>query len=101
VASAAERVGLDEEWVLRNLRLNAVMAMRAGDRAAANRALEIIAKHLGMLIERKEVAISYVDDSDEYLAKMMKLIEGPVIENKPVPLLNGGSKAGSDGGGYG
>jgi phage terminase small subunit len=83
VANAAERVGLDEEWVLRNLRMNAVMAMRAGDRSAANRALEIIAKHLGMLIERKQIDLTYVDDADEYLDRMMKLIGGPMIDNEP------------------
>jgi hypothetical protein len=94
VASAAERVGLDEAFVLRNLKRNAIMEMRSGDRAAANRALEIIAKHLGMLIERKEVAISHVDDADEYLAKMMTLIEPAVIEHQP--LTNGGLKDGME-----
>jgi hypothetical protein len=60
--SAAERLGLNEAWVLRNLRTNAVMAMRQGDRAAANRALEIVAKHLGLFIDRKRLDITYVDD---------------------------------------
>jgi hypothetical protein len=54
LVSAAERVGVDEEWVLRKLRMNAVMAMRAGDRAAANRSIELIGRHLGMFIERKQ-----------------------------------------------
>jgi hypothetical protein len=88
--SAAERLGLNEAWVLRNLRLNAVMAMRAGDRSAANRALEILAKHLGMLVERKQINIAYVDDADEYLERMMKLIAQPVLEAERVqPLSNG------------
>jgi phage terminase small subunit len=81
--SAAERVGLDEEWVLRKLRMNAVMAMRAGDRAAANRSIELIGKHLGMFIERKQVEIAYVDDADEYLARIIALVENKVIDNEP------------------
>jgi hypothetical protein len=91
VAGPALALGLDEAFVLRNLKRNAIMSMRTGDRAAANRALEIIAKHLGMLIERKEIAVSYVDDADEYLARMMRLIEAPVLEaEQPKRLTNGG-----------
>jgi hypothetical protein len=60
--SAAERVGLDEAWVLRNLKRNAVMAARAGDRAASNRAAELIGKHIGMFIDKKQIEISYIDE---------------------------------------
>jgi hypothetical protein len=81
--SAAERVGVDEAWVLRNLKRNAVMAMRAGDRAAAARSIELIGKHLGMFIDRKQVEIAYVDDADEYLAKIMALVDGKVIDDEP------------------
>jgi hypothetical protein len=81
--SAAERVGLDEEWVLRKLRMNAVMAMRAGDRAAANRSIELIGKHLGMFIDRKQIDIAYVDDADEYLAKLMELVNAKVVDHEP------------------
>jgi hypothetical protein len=49
--SAAERVGLNEAWVLRNLKRNALVSMRNGDRAAANRSIELIGKHLGIFIE--------------------------------------------------
>ena len=55
LVSAAERVGVDEAWVLRNLKRNAVMAMRHGDRAAAARSIELIGKHLGMFIDRKQI----------------------------------------------
>ena len=58
MANAAERVGVDEEWVLRKLRTNAVMAMRAGDRAAAARSLELIGRHLSMFIDRKHMEIN-------------------------------------------
>ena len=53
VASAAQRVGIDQEWVLRNLKLNALMSMRAGDRSAAARSLELLGKHLGLFIDVK------------------------------------------------
>jgi hypothetical protein len=82
VANAAERVGVDEEWVLRNLRRNAVMAMRRGDLAAANRSIELIGRHLGMFIERKQVEIAYVDDADEYLARLRALVEAKVIDSE-------------------
>ena len=52
--------------MLRKLRTNAVLAMRNGDRAAANRSIELIGKHLGMFIDRKQVEITQVDDADEY-----------------------------------
>ena len=80
---AAERVGIDEEWVLRKLRMNAVMAMRAGDRAAAARSIESIGKHLGMFIERKQIEM---DDADEYLARIMALVDAKVVEHEPAPL---------------
>jgi hypothetical protein len=86
VVSLAERVGVDEEWVLRNLRRNAVMAMRVGDRAAAARSLELIGKHLGMFIDRKSIDISYVDDADEHLAKLLELVGQPVLEHEPQQL---------------
>jgi hypothetical protein len=51
--------------VLRSLRRNATLAARAGDRAASNRAVELIGKHLGMFVDKKSVEISMIDDSDE------------------------------------
>ena len=84
VASAAERLGLDEEWVLRNLKLNAMMAMRSGDRAAANRAIELVGKRLGLFLEKKQVEISRSDDSDEYLMKLMELVK--TVEHEQAPL---------------
>ena len=85
--SAAERAGVDQFWVLRNLRTNAVMAMRRNDRAAAARSIELIGKHLGMFIDKKSIEISMVDDSDEYLAKIMAIVEGKVIDQEPAPPL--------------
>jgi hypothetical protein len=86
IANAAERVGVDEEWVLRNLRLNALMAMRHGDRSAAARSLELIGRHLSMFSDRKQIEVAYVDDADEYLAKIMALVGTPVVEHEAAPL---------------
>jgi hypothetical protein len=57
--------------------------MRNGDRAAANRSIELIGKHLGMFIDRKQVEIAHVDDSDEYLAKIMALVDAKVVDHEP------------------
>jgi hypothetical protein len=83
---------------MRNLRRNAVIAARRGDTAASNRAVELIGKHLNMFVDRKEIQINYVDDADEYLARIMEQIEGPVIDQEPVAkqLSNDGSNDGSD-----
>ena len=86
VTSAAARVGIDQEWVLRNLKLNALMSMRAGDRSAAARSLELLGKHLGLFIDKNSVEINVVDDSDEYLAQLLELVGKPVIEHEPVQL---------------
>jgi phage terminase small subunit len=86
MANAAARVGLNEEWVLRNLRMNAVMAMRAGDRAAANRAIELIGKHLGLFIDKKQIEINHIDDADEYLANILALVDAKTVDHEP-PLL--------------
>jgi phage terminase small subunit len=92
--TAAERAGVDQYWVLRNLRLNAIMSMRHGDRAAAARSIELIGKHLGMFIEKKSIDISYIDDADEYLAKIMAIVEAKTVEHEPAPLAIGYDRAG-------
>ena len=82
--SAAEKAGVDAFWVMRTLRRNSVMAARRGDTAASNRAAELIGKHIGMFIEKKQIEISYIDDADEYLAKILELVGQPVIEHEPL-----------------
>jgi hypothetical protein len=84
--SAAERAGVDTFWVLRNLRINAIQAMRHGDRAAAARSLELVGKHLNMFVDRKSVEVNYIDDADEYLAKIMDIVNAKVVEHEPTPL---------------
>ena len=95
--SAAERAGVDQFWVMRTLRTNAVRAMRRGDLAAANRAAELIGKHLGMFIDRKQIEIAYVDDADAYLAQLMEIVNARAIEHEPAqPADKCGSEDGSD-----
>jgi hypothetical protein len=57
------------------------MAMRHGDRAAANRAAELIGRHLNMFVDRKEIQIN----ADEYLARIMEQIGAKVIEHELAP----------------
>jgi hypothetical protein len=60
--------------------------MRHGDRAAAARSIELIGKHLGMFIDRKQIDIAHVDDADQYLARIIALVDGKVIDNEPTAL---------------
>jgi hypothetical protein len=95
--SAAERAGVDHYWVVRTLRVNAARAMRRGDLAAANRAAELIGKHLGMFIDRKQIEIAYVDDADAYLAQLMEIVNAKTIEHEDVqPADKCGSEDGLD-----
>jgi hypothetical protein len=87
--TAAEKAGVDQYWVMRTLRRNAVMAERHGDRAAANRAVELIGKHLNMFVDRKQIEVSYIDDADEYLAKIMAIVDAKTVEHEPAPLAIG------------
>src|SRR5215469_971846 len=80
--SAAEQAGLDTYWVMRTLRRNSVLAARAGDMAASTRAAELIGKHLNMFVDRKAIEISYSDDSDAYLQRLLELVQAPVIEHE-------------------
>jgi hypothetical protein len=60
----------DKAWVLNMLVANAEDALKAKDRPAANRALELVGKELGMFVERKMDLKSPLDGltADELLA---------------------------------
>jgi hypothetical protein len=76
-----ERIAIDKAWVLRELVENVETAKQAvpvtidgvevgiyeQNLTAANKALELIGKELGMFIERKEVRTGNLDLSDEQL----------------------------------
>lgn len=57
VKKASQAVGLDRSWVLDRLKSNADLALEEKDRAAANRALELLGKEIGMFVDRKQVLI--------------------------------------------
>lgn len=57
-AEAAERLSLSREWVLEQLRSNALKAAENEDFGPSNRALELIGKEIaGMFVDRKHVDI--------------------------------------------
>ena len=58
---------------------------------------ELIGKHLNMFIERKVVEFNMVDDSDEYLARLMEIVGVKTIDQEPAQLQleNDGPKDGS------
>lgn len=89
VLSAAEQVGVNAVWVLRRLRQNAVLSARRGDTAASNRATELIGKHIGMFIDKKEIQINMIDDADEYLARILAIVDAKVIEGEATKLVDG------------
>lgn len=56
------RVSADRSWVLQQLVENAEDAKEARDRAARNRALELIGKELGMFVDRRMDVKSPLDE---------------------------------------
>jgi hypothetical protein len=80
------------------LRRNCILAARRGDTAAANRAAELIGKHLNMFVDRKELQINFVDDSDEYLARILEIVNAKVIDHEPAlqQVDSDGARYGSD-----
>lgn len=49
-----QKVEVNAAWVLENLKQIAIEAKRDKDRSAANKALELIGKHLRMFVDRQE-----------------------------------------------
>jgi hypothetical protein len=40
-----------------------------------------------MFIDRKQIGIAYVDDADEYLARIIVLVDGKVIDDE-LPVID-------------
>lgn len=78
----------DRAWVLGELIENAKEARANRDRAAANRALELVGKELGMFVERKLEMKSPLDalSPTELAALLDKLTSGPFDKVQPGPL---------------
>ena len=67
LAARAERTQIDQDWVIEHLRQNMLGAMADGDRSAANRALELLGRHLRMFpadtqvhIDNRQQVVNYV-----------------------------------------
>ena len=65
------------------MRINAILAMRHGDRAAAARSLELVGKHLGLFVDRKVFELNAADDSAEYLQRLMEIVGIKTIDQEP------------------
>lgn len=89
-AATLARVSADRGWVMEKLVENAESALAAKDRAAANRALELVGKELGMFIDRKMEVQSPLDGlSAEQLQALLAFAEKelarPTIDVSPAP----------------
>jgi hypothetical protein len=72
----AELVAVDRAWVLEKLMANAINAIEANDRGAANRALELIGKEQGMFVERRMEMRSPLDGlQPNELAALVRLLD--------------------------
>ena len=67
VADLVHRTQMTQDWVLDNLRQNMMGAMAEGDRHSANRALELIGRHLRMfpadpqvVVDNRQQVVNYV-----------------------------------------
>jgi hypothetical protein len=40
-----------------------------------------------MFIERKQIEVAYVGDADEYLAKIIALVDAETVEQEPTALV--------------
>lgn len=85
-ASTLARVSMDRTWVMERLKDNAEGALEARDRAAANRALELIGKEMGMFIDRKQEIKSPLDEltADELRDLLDRIRAGsPLLDVTP------------------
>lgn len=57
-AGMAEKAQITVEWIIEQLRENALLAKKSGDIAPSNKALELLGKHLGLFVERLDVTVT-------------------------------------------
>lgn len=87
---------VDRAWVLDRLKENAQEALENRDRAAANRALELLGKELGLFIDRKMVLTGPLEALDaprlqRLLALAQAAEEGRLVLPKPDVSISTGS----------
>lgn len=71
-SAVIQLIAVDKQWVMDRLIENANAAMEKGQRAVANRSLELIGKEFGMFIDRKELTHTV-----KPIEEMLTEIEGP------------------------
>ena len=65
---AADKVVVDRAYIMKKLKKNAETCLGEGDNrnpTAANRALELLGKELGMFVDRRLLNVRYMDDMSE------------------------------------
>lgn len=65
---AAKRAVVDKAWVLEKLRLNVIRTMTPGSEyqpSAANKAIELLGKEMGMFVDKRLVGVARIDDMTE------------------------------------
>ena len=73
---AVSATSLNRAWVLEKLKENAEDALERGDRAAANRALELLGKEIGMFIDKRMVLTGPLEALDaRQLQRLVALAE--------------------------
>lgn len=67
-AKAAENCEVTREWIIEQLRVNAIQCMEKGETfspSAANKALELLGKEHRMFIDRRLLGVRNIDDMSE------------------------------------
>ena len=91
---AVESIALSKGWVLQELTANVSRAVKLEDLSAANRALELVGKELGMFVERKLIGMQALiseltpenlknasaDELVRLVAGLERMLEGQVID---------------------
>jgi hypothetical protein len=98
---ATQAVALDRAWVLDRLKQNADLALDEKDRSAANRALELLGKEIGMFVERRQIQIGPLEQLDApRLQRLLALAEaaeqGRLALPRAVPSIQERSTAAID-----
>jgi Terminase small subunit len=95
---ATRSTGLDRAWVLDRLKQNADQALEERDRGAANRALELLGREVGLFTERKQILVGPLEQLDApRLQRLLALAEaaeqGRLVLPGGHPPILGGSTA--------
>ncbi len=68
---------IDEVWVITHLKNNAARGMELDDLSAVNRSLELIGKHIGMFVERKDINLTF----DQIEALEVTVVDPMIIDD--------------------